>query len=77
VFGLCEHLQVTTAELIVRARQRRKMSPAELARRLGVSRSTIHAWEHGGPGPKLDHIVKLADVLEVQVASLIGEAKAS
>lgn len=63
----------TTSQRIARARERRKLKPAELAAKCGVSRSTVHAWEHGGPGPKLKHLRKIAEALEVPVAELVGE----
>lgn len=65
---------MNVARNIKRARKAKKLKQAELARLLEVSRSTVHAWEHGGPGPKLDDLPKIANVLETTVADLIGIA---
>lgn len=63
---------MNVARNIKRARKAKKIKQAELARLLDVSRSTIHAWEHGGPGPKLDDLPKIAEKLDTTVADLIG-----
>lgn len=61
-----------TAQLIRRARKRKKWSPAEFARRMKRSRSTVHAWEHDGPGPKLDIVEEIAEVLDLESADLVA-----
>lgn len=68
---------MNVATQIRRARKAKKLKKAQLARLLGVSRSTVTAWEQGGPGPKLDDLPKIARELDTTVADLIGEAKAS
>lgn len=65
---------MNVAKNIKRARRAKKLNQAELARLLEVSRSTVHAWESGGPGPKLDDLPKIAAKLETTVAVLIGAA---
>ncbi len=64
---------MTTAQLIVKARKRKKWSQAELARRLGRNRSTVCGWEtgnEGGPSPR--NMYALANVLDIDVVKLIG-----
>ena len=40
-----------------------KMRQAELARRLGVGRSTVHFWCNGVNRPRMDKLPKIASVL--------------
>ncbi len=63
---------MNVARHIKRARKAKGINQAELARRLDVSRSTVLAWEQGGPGPKLDDLPLIAKELEVSVADLLG-----
>lgn len=63
---------MTTSQLIRKARKAKGMRPADLAAQLGVSRSTVHAWEHGGPGPKLDNLREIATALDVNLVDLIA-----
>lgn len=63
---------MNVARHIKRARKAKKWNQAELARQLEVSRSTVLTWEKGGPGPKLDDLPKIARVLDVTVADLLG-----
>lgn len=63
---------MNVARHIKRARKAKRINQAELARRLDVSRSTVLAWEKGGPGPKLDDLPQIAKELDVTVADLLG-----
>jgi DNA-binding XRE family transcriptional regulator len=65
---------VTKSQRIVRARKKLKLNPAQFAKRLGVARSTVHGWEHGKPGPNLEHWRKIADVCEEDLVELMGLA---
>ncbi len=65
---------MSVAKIITRARKAKKWSPAEFARQVGVGRSTVHAWEHEGKGPKLDRLRKVAEVLGLDPDYLIGLA---
>jgi transcriptional regulator with XRE-family HTH domain len=67
---------VNVAKNIVRLRKRRKLTSAQLARLLNRSKSTIHAWEHGGPGPRLDDLPELAQVLDATVEDLVADEAA-
>lgn len=58
---------------IKKARKAKKLNQSQLARLLGVSRSTVHAWENGGPGPRLDDLPKIARELDTTVTDLLGE----
>lgn len=49
-------------------------SQEELAARLHVVRQTISKWEKGLSVPDADLLVKLADILETDVGTLLGAA---
>lgn len=67
---------MNVAKNIVRARKAKGLRPSQLAKLLGRSRSTIHAWEHGGPGPRLDDLPDIARELDTTVGALLGEQAA-
>lgn len=62
---------------IAKARAAKGLTVAQFAKLMDASRSTVHTWEHGGPGPGLDRLIEIANQLGTSVSSLLGEAKAS
>jgi len=62
---------------IAQARAAKKLTVAQLAKLLDVSRSTVHTWEHDGPGPGLDRLTVIAKTLDTSVSELLGERVAS
>ncbi len=44
------------------ARLQAGLTTAELARRLGVARETVSAWEHGRQEPKASYLRAIAEV---------------
>lgn len=59
--------------LLKAARQKADLNQADLAKMIGVSRSTIAMWESGGSQPDIEMILRLSRILEVSVGELIGE----
>ena len=53
-------------------RKKKGLSQEELAVRLNIVRQTVSKWEKGLSVPDADLLVKLADILEVSVAELLG-----
>lgn len=53
-------------------RKRAGLSQEDLARMVGVERSTVTKWESGQNAPALPTLAKLADVLGVSVDDLLG-----
>lgn len=49
------------------------LTPADLARALGVTGAAVSHWEGGGPGPKLANLERIAKVCGVPVSKLLGE----
>ena len=58
---------------IMKARTAKGLTVAQLAKLLDVSRSTVHTWEHDGPGPGLERLKKLASQLGTSMGELLGE----
>ena len=54
------------------ARQARGISQEELASRLHVVRQTVSKWEQGRSVPDADTLVRISEVLETDVATLLG-----
>ena len=52
-------------------REGRGMTQAELAKRLGVTRSGVNAWEMGISSPSTNYIVKLATLFKVSTDYLL------
>ena len=59
-------------EAIERYRLKKKWSRAELANKLNVMPHTVFRWEKGERTPNLEILEKIADVLGVTVAELLG-----
>ena len=62
---------------LARVRQRRGQSAADLAKKVGISRQTIYAMEHGSYIPNTAVALKLAQALAVRVEDLFAMEEAS
>lgn len=60
------------SENLKQIRKQKGLSQEELANRLHIVRQTISKWERGLSVPDADLLVKLAGILEVNVAELLG-----
>lgn len=58
------------------ARQAHGISQEELASRLHVVRQTVSKWEQGRSVPDADTLVRISEVLETDVATLLGSTPA-
>ena len=52
-------------------RERKGLTQTELAKRLGVGRTTVTLWERGDNHPRIDMLVDLAKILGVKVDYLL------
>lgn len=53
-------------------RDQRGMTQTELAKRLGITRSSVNAWEMGISVPSTQYIVELARLFKVSTDYLLG-----
>lgn len=60
------------ANIIKRLRSSSGMTQTELAKKLGVSRSTIGMYETGARSPDTEMLEKIADLFNVDVDYLLG-----
>ena len=60
------------AERIKHLREQKDMTQAELAKQLGITRSSVNAWEMGISVPSTQYIVELAAVFKVSTDYLLG-----
>lgn len=65
------------ADRIKHLREQQGLTQAELARRLGVTRSGVNAWELGISVPSTQYVVELADLFRVSTDYLLGVDKTS
>lgn len=65
------------AERIKALREQRSMTQAELAKRLGITRSSVNAWEMGISVPSTQYLVDLTGMFRVSTDYLLGVATTS
>ena len=53
-------------------RIKHKYKQEEIATKLGVTKQTISNWEKGKRTPDINHLIKLANIYQVTLDSLIG-----
>lgn len=59
-------------ERIRTLREQHGYSQTELAKRLGITRSSVNAWEMGISVPSTQYIVELATIFKVSTDYLLG-----
>lgn len=65
------------AEKIKFLREQKKYTQTELAKKLGITRSSVNAWEMGISVPSTQYIVELANIFSVTTDYLLGVEKTS
>lgn len=60
------------ADRIRYLREQYKYSQADLAKKLGITRSSVNAWEMGISVPSTQYIVDLANIFKVSTDYLLG-----
>lgn len=60
------------AEKIKFLREQKGITQAELARKLGITRSSVNAWELGFSIPSTQYVVELANLFAVSTDYLLG-----
>ena len=62
-------------EIFEQLLQKRGMSSYEVSKLSGVSQATLSDWKYGKSTPRNKTLKKIADILGVSVAYLLGEEK--
>ena len=60
------------AERIRQLREDKGLTQADLARRLGITRSSVNAWELGISVPSTQYVVELAQIFKVSTDYVLG-----
>jgi len=60
------------ADKIRYLREQNRFTQAELAKKLGITRSSVNAWEMGISVPSTQYIVELAVIFKVSTDYLLG-----
>lgn len=60
------------SERIRQLREDKGLTQAELARRLGITRSSVNAWELGISVPSTQYVVELAEMFKVSTDYVLG-----
>lgn len=60
------------ADKIKTLREQKGITQAELAKQLGITRSSVNAWEMGISVPSTQYIVELAYIFRVSTDYLLG-----
>lgn len=60
------------AERIRALREQANMTQSELARKLGITRSSVNAWEMGISVPSTQYLMRLAEIFQVSTDYLLG-----
>lgn len=66
---------LTMAERIKFLREKLELTQAEIARRLGISRAGVNAWEMGLSVPSTQYVVELAKIFGISTDYLLGMGK--
>ncbi len=60
------------AERIKYLREQKGLTQADLAKQLGITRSSVNAWEMGISVPSTQYIVELSNIFKVSTDYLLG-----
>ena len=60
------------ADNIKALREQNGFTQSDLAKKLGITRSSVNAWEMGISGPSTQYVVELANIFKVSTDFLLG-----
>lgn len=64
----------TLSTQIKKARENAGMTQAELAQKLFIAQNTLGGWETGRHEPKISYLREIAEICDVRLSWLMGEA---
>lgn len=62
-------------ERIAQLRWQSRITQAELAKRLGVTRSAVNSWEMGLSIPQLKHVIEMAKIFNTTVDGMLSTSE--
>ncbi len=65
------------ADRIKNLREQHLLTQMELSKKLGITRSSVNAWEMGISVPSTQYIVELANIFKVSTDYLLGVERSS
>lgn len=65
------------ADRIKSLRESQGLTQAELAKKLGITRSSVNAWEMGISTPQTQYIIELASIFKVSSDYILGIERTS
>lgn len=63
------------ADKIKMLRESKNLSQTDLAKKLGITRSSVNAWEQGFSSPSTGYLVELSNLFSVSTDYLLGLKK--
>ncbi len=60
------------ADRIKHLREKENLTQTELAKKLGITRSSVNAWEMGISVPSTQYIVELSQIFKISTDYLLG-----
>lgn len=60
------------SKVIKAGRKGLKLTQSQMARLVGMSKSSVNMWERGEREPNLDTLCRIADVLNLSLDELLG-----
>lgn len=76
-FNFIVEVKYMIAERIKFLREQKEYTQTELAKKLGITRSSVNAWEMGISVPSTQYIVELSNIFSVSTDYLLGVEKTS
>lgn len=64
---------MTLEEKLCKYRKERKLSQAEIAEKLNVTRQKVSRWEHGTSVPNIETMKQLAEIYGVNVTEMLQQ----
>lgn len=65
--------RIEIGQRIKAAREAKRITQGDLAKRIGIRQNTLSSWERGGVEQRIDNLEAIAAALEITLTKLIGK----